>query len=192
MSSRSWEVVPRQPAVVVRPGEHACCRFTAAEDRLRVALDVVRDGVQRGDQRLDELEFPATIRLCQYDHASIGGERASAVACSHDVDLAPELAAIGREGMLAAGRLRSGALRLAGEVDFEGAPALAGVVGADALEPVPLDLADVSFVDVSGMRALRGGADRPLAIMGASAPVSRLLALLAWDTDPAVEISEPA
>jgi anti-anti-sigma regulatory factor len=81
---------------------------------------------------------------------------------------------------------------LAGEVDLECAPALAGVVGADGLDPVPLDLADVSFVDVSGMRALRGGAVRPLAIIGASAPVSRLLALLAWDTDPAVEILEPA
>jgi anti-anti-sigma regulatory factor len=279
--------LPRDVAVVVRPGEHGCCRFAAADDRRRVAVGVVRDGLQRGyrvlylcdradvqdfvselaalddaiepalergqlqvrssaddyapdgrfemermlvslceerdralaegyegmtitgelgeafraaggaesveeyERRLDELDFPTAVRLCQYDHARFGAGTVSAVACSHDVDLAPELAAIGREGVLAAARLRSGALRLAGELDFECASTLADVLGAHFHGPLPLDLADVSYVDVSGMRALRGGTGQQLVIAGASESVRRLLALLAWDTDPDVEVLEP-
>ena len=278
--------VARSAAVPVRPGEHACCRFAAAEDRRRIAVGVVGDGLQRGhrvvylcdcddvqdfvsaliafddtigpamergqlrvcssveayvpdgrfdvermlgwlsgerdraraegfdgmtitgelgeafcaaggeaiveeyERRLDEMGFAATVCLCQYDHASFGSGTVSAVAGSHDVDLAPELAPIGREGALAAARLRTGALRLAGELDFEGAPAVADVLGAHFRGPLSLDLADLSYVDVSGLRALRGRTGQPLAIAGASEPVRRLLELLAWDTDPDVEVLE--
>jgi anti-anti-sigma regulatory factor len=277
----------RSVAVAVRPGEHACCRFAAAGDRRRVAVDIVREGLQRGDrvlyvcdrddvqefvselaalddevipaiergqlhlcasadfyvpdgrfdiertlaswreahdrarsdgyagltvtgevgeafcaaggtaaveayeQRLDELGLPNTVLLCQYDHARFDAATLKGVARSHDVDLAPELAAIGRDGVLTAARLRSGGLRLAGELDFESAPTFAGVLGAHFHGPLELDLADLRYVDVSGMRALRGRTGQQLTIAGASESVRKLLALVGWDTDPALEIPEP-
>jgi ABC-type transporter Mla MlaB component len=146
--------------------------------------------VEEYERRLDEMGFASTVCLCQYDHARFGAGTVSAVAESHDVDLAPELAPIGREGALAAARLRSGALRLAGELDFECAPTVADVLDAHFHGPLSFDLADLSYVDVSGMRALRGRTGQPLAIAGASEPVRRLLELLAWDTDPGVELLE--
>lgn len=47
----------------------------------------------------------------------------------------------------------------------------------------------LSYVDVSGMRALRGRSGQPLTLAGASAPVLRLVDLLGWDTDPTVEVA---
>ena len=52
-----------------------------------------------------------------------------------------------------------------------------------------VDLADVEFADVAGMRALRGGRLRQLVIDGASDPVRRLVGLLGWDTDPGVMVA---
>jgi STAS domain-containing protein len=56
--------------------------------------------------------------------------------------------------------------------------------------PLRLDLANLSYVDVAGMRALRGRRGQRLTISPASDAVRRLLALLAWDTDPDVELLE--
>jgi len=53
-----------------------------------------------------------------------------------------------------------------------------------------LDLADLSYVDVAGMRALRGRKGQHLIITPASNAVRRLVALMAWDTDPDVELLE--
>jgi hypothetical protein len=50
--------------------------------------------------------------------------------------------------------------------------------------------ADLAYVDVAGMRALRGRKGQRLTIIPASDAVRRLLALLAWDTDPAIELVE--
>jgi hypothetical protein len=46
----------------------------------------------------------------------------------------------------------------------------------------------LTYVDVAGMRALRGRTGQPVAIDGASEPVMRLAELLAWDTDPDVDL----
>ncbi len=93
--------------------------------------------------------------------------------------------------MLAAARLRTGALRLAGELDFECAPGLTDVLAAHFHGPLRLDLADLSYIDVIGMRALRGRTGQQLAIEGASESVRKLIALLlAWDTDSSVEVTE--
>jgi anti-anti-sigma regulatory factor len=54
--------------------------------------------------------------------------------------------------------------------------------------PLKLDLADVRFLDVAGLRALRGRTRQAITIVDASPPVLRLLALMGWDTDPAIEI----
>jgi ABC-type transporter Mla MlaB component len=101
--------------------------------------------------------------------------------------LAPELAPVGRKGHLEAAHLRSGTLRLAGELGFEVAPILAEVLGARCCGSLALDLADLHFVDIVGMRELRGRpAERSIAIVAASEAVRRLSDLMGWDTDPGV------
>jgi anti-anti-sigma regulatory factor len=129
--------------------------------------------------------------LCQYDHATLSAGMLRELADAHEVDIAPELAAIGRDGYLAAARVGRGAnatLRLCGELDFSSSDTLASVLVAHYHGRLRLDLEDLDFVDVAGMRALRGRTAQPLTIVGASDSVRRLLALLAWDTDPGVEV----
>jgi hypothetical protein len=277
-------------AVVVRPGEHACCRFSRADDRERLAAAFVRDGLRRGHKvvyvcagddvtelvgRLSQLgsasepalargqlevrrgrdaylpdgrfepdrmlaavrdehnralaeghsglsltgemawalcdgsssealtsyesrlardcEHPSLSILCQYDHAQFAPGVLANVAEAHDIDVSPELAPIGRDGELAAAHDRlHGSLRLAGELDFGCAQTLADVLDAHFHGPLRLDLADLQFVDVAGMRALRGRTGQRVTIIPASAAVTRLLVLMGWDTDPAIEILEPA
>jgi anti-anti-sigma regulatory factor len=262
---------------IIRPGEHACCRFGSGSDRRRAVASVVGRALRRGDRAvylhdrvdaqelvsdladadeavgtalergqlvvrsprihavegtfdldfllgwcsderdrsladgyegltlivevgasiadaqmlddfeegLDALASPATTILCVNDPARPA--RSSAVAALHDVDLAPELASVCREGHLEAARLRSGALRLAGELNFDAAPLLTDVLGARCRGSLALDLADLHFVDTVGMRALRGrSGERSIAIVAASEPVRRLSELMGWDTDPEV------
>jgi anti-anti-sigma regulatory factor len=80
-------------------------------------------------------------------------------------------------------------LRLGGELDYESADELTAVLDKQFDGPRRLDLADLSYVDVSAMRALRGRSGQPLTIAGASEPVRRLVDLLGWDTDPTVEVA---
>jgi hypothetical protein len=146
--------------------------------------------VEEYESRLDALQITRLSLLCQYDPARFSPGPLARVARCHDVDLAPELAGIGREGCLSMGRLPSGALRVAGRLDFESAPALEGVLDAHERGARRFDLDDVSYADVAGMRALRGRTGQPLTITGASPAVLRLLKLLAWDTDPLVTLVE--
>jgi anti-anti-sigma regulatory factor len=137
------------------------------------------------EQRLNALATPTTAILCIYDPARVAPS--SAVASLHDVDVAPELAPVGREGDLEAAHLGSGALRLVGELDFEAAPILTEVLHARCRGSLALDLADLHFVDVAGMRELRGRPEeRSIAIVAASEAVRRLSNLMGWDTDPGV------
>jgi anti-anti-sigma factor len=107
--------------------------------------------------------------------------------------MSPELATVGREGCLAAARISDGeTLRLSGELDFSSAEALGDVLRAHFHGKLQLDLADLDFVDVAGMRALRGTKEQPLIIVAASDCVHRLVSLLAWDTAPGIEIAAPA
>jgi ABC-type transporter Mla MlaB component len=136
-----------------------------------------------------ELAGGTQVLLCRYDHAVEAGPL-SDVAAVHHVEVSPELAAIGRRGLLAAARVHSPeTLRLAGELDFESSDDLAAVLDEHFQAPRRLDLEDLSFVDVTGMRALRGNADQPLTIAAASEPVRWLVDLLGWDTDPAIEVA---
>jgi anti-anti-sigma regulatory factor len=279
------------PAVAVRPGEHACCRSAHADDRHRLALAFVRAGLDRShkvtylsgeddairfiadliatDDRVDEalqrgqlevspapgeylpdgtfdrarlrdalvdtqaraladgysglsmaadmswalglaplleqlveyerevtrmLESDARLAfLCIYDHGRFGATALAVLVESHSVDVSPELAQIGRVGYLAASRVLPGpTLRLCGELDFGCADAVAGMLDAHYHGPLRLDLAEIRYVDVTGFRALRGKNGRRLVITSASEPVRRLLRLLGWDTDPAIEITEAA
>ena len=285
---------PAKMAVPVRPGEHACCRFTDADDRERLSVGFVREGLRRGDKVLylcdsDDLaplvsrlrghdpDFDAAMArgqmeirrardtyipegifaperilsllrdeydralaegygglsltgempgamcdspgreqlhvyearlasdhrqqvelsassysiLCQYDHGRFGPGILSEVVDAHQVDASPELATIGRKGVLAAARDRArDALRLAGELDFDSAQTVSDVLDAHFHGPLRLDLADLTYVDVAGMRALRGRKGQRITITPPSDSVRRLLALLAWDTDPAIELVE--
>jgi ABC-type transporter Mla MlaB component len=129
--------------------------------------------------------------LCQYDHGRFGPGVLSDLVEVHQIDASPELAAIGREGELAAARdLGRDALRLAGELDFGCAQTVSDVLDAHFHGPLRLDLADLSYVDVAGMRALRGRKGQRLTISPGSDAVQRLLALLAWDTDPDIELMQ--
>jgi anti-anti-sigma factor len=126
----------------------------------------------------------AVVLLCQYDD----GARAD-VTAAHDVDVASELAPIGRCGYLAAAFTGAGrTVRLARELDFEAAATVAAVIDERRAAPICLDLADLDFVDVAGLRALRGTNGHPVTISSASDAVRRLIALVGWDSDPAVEL----
>jgi ABC-type transporter Mla MlaB component len=287
---------PVKVAVPFRPGEHACCHFTDADDRERLSLGFLRDGLRRGDKvlylcdsdnlavlvsrltRRDPAFEPAIARgqieirpapdayiaegefepermlsllrdeygralaeghsglsligeippalcdspsceqlyvyearlasdhrqqvelsassysiLCQYDHGRCGPGILTEVVDAHQVHASPELATIGRKGVLAAARDRArDALRLAGELDFDCAQTVSDVLDAHFHGPLRLDLADLTYVDVAGMRALRGRKRQQVTITPASDVVRRLLELLAWDTDPAIELVEVA
>jgi anti-anti-sigma factor len=143
------------------------------------------------ERRFAELvEGSDVVALCQYDAgARVPAGMLADVAAAHSVDLSPELALLSRSGSLSAARVQDGrVLRLAGELDFLSAETLATVLDAHFHGPLIVDLSDLGFVDVTGLRALRGRHDRTLTISGASGAVRRLLGLLAWDTDPAVVV----
>jgi anti-anti-sigma regulatory factor len=143
------------------------------------------------ERRLDdELGRGTHVLLCRYDHARVDPRTLSDAVAVHHVDVSPELAPVGRTGVLAAARVhRPETLRLAGELDFESAGILAEVLDAHFGGPLRLDLADLSFVDVSGLRMLCQSAGPGLTIAAASAPVRRIVGLLGWDTDPAIELT---
>jgi anti-anti-sigma regulatory factor len=131
--------------------------------------------------------------LCIYDHGRFGAGVLAELVDSHGVDVSPELAQVGRVGYLAASRVLPGpVLRLSGELDFACAEALGAVLDAHYHGPLRLDLADLSYVDLAGLRALRGKKGQPVTITAASGPVRRLVALIGWDTDPGIEIAEAA
>jgi hypothetical protein len=280
---------PVHDALAIRPGEHACSRFTRSDDRERLAAAFVRDGLRRGhkviylvdredvDRFIDWLaaavpaagpalergalvvrkvsdaympdgeEFDAEAQierwraehrqalaegfaglsatgegtwalaglgadcdglaefehgmngifdddtvtcLCQYDHGRFDPGTLSAVAESHCVDVPPALAALGRSGDIAAAHVRGdGALRLAGELDYGCSDSVTEVLDTYYHGDVALDLGDLNYVDVTGLRALRPKPGQRLKITEASSAVRRLVALLAWDTDPDVEMA---
>jgi ABC-type transporter Mla MlaB component len=143
------------------------------------------------ERRLDEeVGDSSQVVLCQYDHEKFDATTLDDVCAAHRVDVPPALAAIGRTGVLAAARAHTpDTLRLAGELDFESAGSVAAALDEQFQEPFQMDLADLRFIDVAGIRMLRGPTDHVLTISAASEPVRRLVELLGWDTDPAVKIA---
>lgn len=83
---------------------------------------------------------------------------------------------------------REHVVRLTGELDVEAAASVAAVIDERCDGPICLDLADLDFVDVAGLRALRGTKQHPITIAAPSDSVLRLVGLLGWDSDPAVEL----
>jgi ABC-type transporter Mla MlaB component len=150
------------------------------------------DQLAEYEQRLADAAQVSTLGvLCQYDHGRFGAGTLGDIAAIHVVDVSPELAPITRTGYLSAARTGAGAtLRLAGELDFACADVVAGVLDAHFHGGLRVDLADVSYADVTGLRALRGREGQTLTIAAASDAVRRLVGLLAWDTDARVELAE--
>jgi anti-anti-sigma factor len=142
------------------------------------------------ERALDELQDANLGMLCLFDHRRLPASTLSMLAAAHDVDVSPELVAIGRAGALAAGWVRADhALRLAGELDIASASELSAVLAAHFHGPLRLDLADLSFTDVVGMRTLRGRIGQQLTIVAASDQVRRLIDVLGWDSDPDVALA---
>jgi anti-anti-sigma regulatory factor len=142
------------------------------------------------ERALEELHQANLGMLCLFDHGRLPASMLSLLAAAHDVDVSPELVAIGRVGSLAAGWVRADhALRLAGELDIASAGELSAALAAHFHGPLRLDLADLSFADVVGMRALRGRIGQQLTIVAASIQVRRLTEVLGWDLDPDVAIA---
>ena len=143
------------------------------------------------ERRVDEEFGDATqMLLCQYDQQRLPTGALVEITEAHHVEVSPALATIDPTGALAAARVHPPeTLRLAGELDFETVDRLLGFLDDTVHGVLRVDLADVEFADVAGMRALRGGRPRQLMIAGASDPVRRLVGLLGWDTDPGVMVA---
>jgi anti-anti-sigma factor len=98
-----------------------------------------------------------------------------------------EPAPIGRGGYLAADLVGpEPTLRLSGQLDAETAASVAAVIDERYDGRISLDLSGLEFVDVAGLRALRGTNARPIAIVAPSDAVRRLVGMLGWDSDPDV------
>ncbi len=145
---------------------------------------------QAVDHLIDELctSLPVSA-LCQLDTASATSEILAALIGSHSGVVEDAQMRLRRRG---------GALALSGEVDFSSAELLIEALDClCSLEPattVVLDLSDLTFIDVSGCRALAVGTDRfrraggSVTLSGAAAHVARVLGLLAIDRLEGVEV----
>lgn len=158
----------------------------------RPGVPGVVEGLPEYERRLDaELPRDALAVLCQYDHAACDGAVLAEMGAVHAVEVSADLAALAREVGLAAARSDGGrTLRLAGELDLDAAWALRSVLHAHFHGPLRVDLADVLYTDVAGMRALRPTKGQSLTIVDPSPAVRRMLGLLAWDTDPEIRVEE--
>jgi len=143
------------------------------------------------ERRLDEEFGDATqVLLCQYDQHRFETGTLVEMTEAHHVEVSPPLATLDPTGALAAARVHPPeTLRLAGDLDFENVAGLLDYLDANVHGPLRVDLADVAFADVAGMRALRGSRHQQLTIADASEPVRRLVGLLGWDTDPGVLVA---
>ncbi len=149
------------------------------------------DRLAEYERRLAEVFTDETLTgFCQYDQRRFDAVSLSEVAAPHDVDLSSELAALGRSGSLSAARVGPDqTLRLTGVLDLVDADRLATLLDAHFKESLRADLADVSFIDMAGIKALVG-AGRSLTITRASRPVRRVLEVLGRDALPGVELEE--
>jgi anti-anti-sigma factor len=132
--------------------------------------------------------------MCQYDRRILDREAHSGIVAAHPavatddgtVPIATFTATTAPPG-----------LAVAGEIDVSTAPAFARALRARAAvtSRVQVDLGDVRFVDVAGLRAIfdvaREAAPGAVVVLDRPSPgVRRVLRLLGW-SDPRVEIVEP-
>jgi ABC-type transporter Mla MlaB component len=160
-------------------------------DVVSALVDASAEQLVEYEHRLNEEFGDATqVLLCQYDQHRFETGTLAEMTEAHHVEVSPLLATMDPTGALAAARVHPPeTLRLAGELDFETVVGLLEYVTANVHGALRVDLADIVFADVAGMRALRAGPHGRLTIADASEPVLRLVGLLGWDTDPAVRVA---
>ena len=185
-ATSTWSACPSRRAtnaIARSPRADPALSFTA-----RWVVDVSLPGHERlaeYERRLAELmERAGLITLCLYNAAGpLGPATLSDVAAAHEVDLSPELAALSRTGRSRRAHRRGPRAAPRGRPRLRVRRRPRRGPRRPLPRPAVLDLADLDFVDVTGMRALRGRKGQRLMISGASAPVRRMLQMLAWDTD---------
>jgi anti-anti-sigma regulatory factor len=163
----------------------------SATGEMTWALDagVDSDALLEYERRLDEVTEPDTLMLCQFDQTRFGDAASAEIAAAHEVDISPALALIGAAGHISGAHIHHKLLRLAGTLDFTAADVVSLVLDSNFDGDLRLDLADLDFIDVAGLRSLRGERSRALSIDAASQPVRRLLDLLGWDDAPAIRVA---
>lgn len=91
-------------------------------------------------------------------------------------------------------------LAIAGEIDESTYPALLGALRELPAAPpnVHLDLADVSYCDLAGLRAIvrlaspgGGGTGRPVVLHKVPEQLRAVLEIVGWDTIPGLSVAEP-
>jgi len=150
------------------------------------------DHVAEYEQRLAGVFGDDTLTgFCQYDTRRFANDVLSDVEAAHDVDIDTQLASLGRPGYLSAAAVLPGkVLRLTGALDCASADRLRAFLDEHYKDEVELDLQDLGFIDVAGIRALLGESPRTIEITRASQPVRRLLDVLGPDTLPTVRVAE--
>ena len=160
--------------------------LTTMTDLSRAADELSAEAVAELERRLDDIVDGTLAALCRYDGA-IAATRCAAAAATHAIEILPGFASLGQGGVAVAHLRGEGTLRLSGELDLVEAAAAAAVV--DGLDgDVRLDLADLRFVDLAGLQALRGTTRRPVTVVAASQQVQRLMRLVAFGAAPGVHI----
>jgi len=152
--------------------------------------DETLEEYQAIDHVMDDLcaTLPVSA-LCQLDAAGADAEVLTSLIDSHS--------GIIEEAQLRL-RRRGGHVVLSGEVDFSNASLLAqalrSVCGAEPASATAIDLSELTFVDVSGCRALAVGTDAhrrrggTVTVSGVPAHLLKVLALLGMDRLPGVEL----
>lgn len=166
------------------PGVRLAARANAALDYL------TEQGYQARDRTLDELcvSLPVSA-MCQYDPGRTIGQGLAIVIDSHPDAL--------RDAQMRL-RRRAEVVFLAGEVDVASAPALTlflqrACQRAGAAKLV-IDLAELTFLDVTGCRAVIAGTGPfrtgggTLFLRGVSGHLLKVMTLLGMDRLPAVEL----
>jgi anti-anti-sigma regulatory factor len=105
------------------------------------------------------------------------------------VDIPPELAPLVHAESVGGALTTAGTtLRLTGELDYMSAETVGRLLDAHCRGRLRVDASGLGFVDLLGMRALRGKPARPLTIVGASPSMRRLVALLGWAKPGEIEL----
>ncbi|MEA2439689.1 MAG: hypothetical protein QOH76_1113 [Thermoleophilaceae bacterium] len=145
-----------------------------------------KDRLPDFERQLDEATEGGSLMLCQYDQSRFDDGTGTELGAMHGVDISPELALIAYDSQVSGARIRGGLLRLSGALDFSAADVVSLVLDSHFAGDLRLDLLDLDFIDVAGLRALRGQNDRGLSIDPISEPVRRMLDLLGSDEAPEV------
>jgi anti-anti-sigma regulatory factor len=130
-----------------------------------------------------------TTVLWQYDPHGPAPAAGGGGSAYDVVDIPPELAPLVHAESVGGALTTAGTtLRLTGELDYMSAETVGRLLDAHCRGRLRVDASDLGFVDLLGMRALRGKPARPLTIIGASPSMRRLVALLGWAKPGEIEL----